>query len=87
MQPTILDLAKFVAQQDPRRIDKPLFAQPGSPPGEVHLLRFQDYTNEAAGVTTIADWLANVQAIPPDQTLVMPETTLGGALKPAAAGQ
>lgn len=67
----ILDLALYVARQDPRRIDKAL--QPGddAQPGEVHLLRFPRQSSEAQGIADICRWLIDEQDTDPQDILVL----------------
>jgi DNA helicase-2/ATP-dependent DNA helicase PcrA len=67
----ILTIAQFVAAQDTRRIEKPLVPYRDSSPGEVHLLRFEDYDKEALGIAAITRWLVNIKRIPVDRILVL----------------
>jgi len=67
----ILTIAQFVAAQDTRRVEKPLAPCRDSGPGEVHLLRFEDYDKEALGIATITRWLVNIRRIPIDRILVL----------------
>lgn len=70
----ILTIAQFVAAQDTRRVEKPLAPCRDSGPGEVHLLRFEDYDKEALGIATITRWLVNIMRIPIDRILVLVRT-------------
>ena len=70
----ILTIAQFVAAQDTRRVEKPLAPCRDSGPGEVHLLRFEDYDKEALGIATITRWLVNIRRIPIDRILVLVRT-------------
>lgn len=67
----ILTVAQFIAGQDPRRVEKPLAPYRDSEPGEVHLLRFGDYDEEAVGIAAIARWLIDVKKVPIDRILVL----------------
>lgn len=67
----ILTIAQFIAGQDNRRVEKPLAPRADSEPGEVHLLRFGDYDEEALGIAAIARWLVDVQRVPIDRILVL----------------
>lgn len=67
----ILTTAQFVAGQDIRRVKKPLAPCRDSEPGEVHLLRFGDYDEEALGIAAIARWLIDAQGVPIDRILVL----------------
>lgn len=67
----ILKLALYVARQDTRRAEKPLTPNPETGPGEVHLLRFGDFAEEAAGVASIARWLVDEEGIAVDRILVL----------------
>ena len=70
----ILTIAQFVAAQDTRRVEKPLAPCIDSGPGEVHLLRFEDYDKEALGIAAIARRLVNIRRIPIDRILVLVRT-------------
>ena len=67
----ILTIAQFIAGQDNRRVEKPLAPCRDSGPGEVHLLRFGDYDEEALGIAAIARWLVDAQRVPIDRILVL----------------
>ena len=67
----ILNVAAEVVQQDPRRLDKPLYSAARLPAGEVPLLRFGNFTDEAVGVSRTASWLVRSQGIPVDDILVL----------------
>jgi len=67
----ILTTAQFVAAQDTRRVEKPLAPCRDSGPGEVHLLRFLDYAEEALGIAAIARWLVDIKRIPVDRILAL----------------
>ena len=57
--PNILEIALYVARQDTGRIEKPLNPYTASGLGNVHLLRFEDYTKEAVAIAKIARWLVD----------------------------
>lgn len=67
----ILTIAQFIAGQDNRRIEKPLAPSRDNEPGEVQLLRFGDYDEEALGIAAIARWLVDVKRVPIDRILVL----------------
>jgi len=53
----ILDLANFVARQDPRRYDKIIRSVPEAPRSEVHILHFPHQYDEAKNIAKICSWL------------------------------
>lgn len=53
----ILEIATYVAQQDPRRYPKTIFAAPDAPQSEVHILKFRNQFDEARFVAKISKWL------------------------------
>ena len=67
----ILNTALFVAQQDIRRSPKILTPNREIDNGEVHLLRFGDYDEEAAGIAAIARWLIDEKGVEPDRILIL----------------
>lgn len=69
----ILQLGLYVAQQDPRRIDKTLNPV-SNQEGEVHILRFADQAQEASGIARICRWLTHSQNIQPGQILILLRT-------------
>lgn len=72
--PRILDLALYVAQQDPRRIDKPLMPVVSTGAGEVRLLRYANQSVEAQSIAALCQQLVNEQAIRPDEILILVRT-------------
>jgi len=67
----ILDIAQFVASQDPRRVDKVLRPSDTANPGEVNILRFLNQTEEARGVAEICKWLIEVKHFEPQEILIL----------------
>jgi DNA helicase-2/ATP-dependent DNA helicase PcrA len=67
----ILNLALFVARQDPRRIDKPIHAAEGAGAGEVQILHFENQSEEAAGISRICEWLREDQNVHADNMLFL----------------
>ncbi len=68
----ILDLAMYVAQQDPRRVEKELSCcEEAEGEGEVQILRFNGQRQEANGIADICNWLINDHNISPDQILIL----------------
>ncbi|APV45038.1 DNA helicase-2 / ATP-dependent DNA helicase PcrA [Dehalogenimonas formicexedens] len=66
----ILTIADYVAEQDIRRLIKPL-TPCSMRPGEVHLLEFNDFDDEANAIARISRWLVETKGITPDQILVL----------------
>jgi DNA helicase-2/ATP-dependent DNA helicase PcrA len=66
----ILDLALYVARQDPRRIEKELSAT-SAEPGEVKVLRFPDEGAEALGIGKICRWLVKRKGLKPEDILIL----------------
>jgi len=67
----ILQLANYVAQQDPRRAPKTLNPTVKAVPGEVHLLNFLDQYKESQAIARICKWLIVYQNVPPQETLIL----------------
>ncbi|MDR7495214.1 MAG: ATP-dependent helicase [Armatimonadota bacterium] len=67
----ILDVALYVAEQDPRREPKRLFAAAGAGTGEVRILGFTDQTEEAIGIGRLCRWLVGSRGIAPYQILIL----------------
>lgn len=71
----IIDIARFVAQLDPERVDKPLKPRDGAGPGEVLLLWFPNQYDEARGIASIARSLLDERAPDkkhiPDDVLIL----------------
>jgi DNA helicase-2/ATP-dependent DNA helicase PcrA len=67
----ILNAGLYVARQDTRRTEKPLAPNRELGTGEVHLLRFEDYAEEAVGIASIASWLVGERGIAVDRILVL----------------
>lgn len=77
--PDILDLALFVARQDPRRIEKPLRADDGRTGGEVALLRFANQAVEAAAVASLCKALVEHDGLAPEDILILLRSDRNGA--------
>lgn len=67
----ILDLGLFVARQDPRRLEKPLYCEGEVGPGIVKILRFPTQAEEADSVATICRWLIERQDVQLEEILVL----------------
>lgn len=67
----ILELARHVAAQDPRRVPKTVTPATEASPGEVHILSFQNQRKEAEGVARICRWLVNTEALAPEDILIL----------------
>ncbi|MEW5875009.1 MAG: ATP-dependent helicase [Candidatus Zixiibacteriota bacterium] len=77
--PAILELALFVANQDHRRLDKPLHAEPGRDRGEVAILQFSDQTQEARCVAELCRNLLANRGLHPHDILVLLRSDRHGA--------
>ncbi|MBS3919356.1 MAG: ATP-dependent helicase [Deltaproteobacteria bacterium] len=75
----ILDLGLFVAQQDPRRVDKRIQPEPGREQGEVALLRFTDQDAEAIGISRLCSHLVERHGLQPDDILILLRSDHNGA--------
>lgn len=67
----ILELALFVARQDPRRINKAIHAAEDAGRGEVHILHFENQYEEADEVAKICVWLRDEQSVLPENILFL----------------
>jgi len=67
----ILELALYIARQDPRRIEKRLVPRGDAGIGEVEILRFTDQHQEASGIASICEWLFETQDIVPQEILIL----------------
>lgn len=68
---SILNYSLFVAQQDPRRLNKNLYCKPDTENGEVRLLRFRGQKREADGIAAICENLINNKSISPSKILIL----------------
>ncbi len=83
--PEILDLALFVANQDHRRLPKPLRAENGRAGGEVALLRFADQDEEAVMVATLCKYLVERKGLQPEEVLILLRTDWNAAFSSVLA--
>jgi len=67
----ILDLALYVAEQDPRRIGKELQPSYIAGEGEVRLLRFRDQDAEAEAIAKLCKWLTEERGVPQEEILIL----------------
>jgi DNA helicase II / ATP-dependent DNA helicase PcrA len=67
----VLNLALYVARQDPRRIDKAIHPVDGAGPGEIQILHFEDQGQEARSVADICVWLRDKQNVNPENILFL----------------
>ena len=67
----ILSLGLFVAQQDPRRVEKAVQSDPGAEKGEVALLRFSNQFAEAQGIANLCKSLITQQGLSPSGILIL----------------
>ncbi len=67
----ILELGLFVAQQDPRRVEKVIRPEPGRGRGDVAILRFSNQDAEASGITELCSHLIHRHGLQPDDILIL----------------
>lgn len=67
----ILDIGLFVAQQDPRRVEKRITPEPGRGQGEVALLRFAGQQAEAVGISKLCSHLIEYHGLSPEDILIL----------------
>jgi len=67
----ILDLALYVARQDPRRIEKELWPTANAGDGEVRILRFKNQEAESMSIAKICKWLVEEKRIPHEEILIL----------------
>ncbi len=67
----ILDIGLFVAQQDPRRIEKNIRPEPDREEGEVALLRFDNQDAEAIGIAGLCVHLLECHELQPNDILIL----------------
>jgi len=67
----IIEVGQFVANQDPRRLPKPMEPREGAGLGSVHLLRFSDQYQEAYGISRLCIHLIEDQGYEPDEILIL----------------
>lgn len=68
---SILNLGLFVANQDPRRIEKNLRAASNNGDGTVEILRFDSQHKEAQGITDLCSYLITQQNLVPKDILIL----------------
>jgi DNA helicase II / ATP-dependent DNA helicase PcrA len=68
---SILECARYVARQDPRRIDKDMYPSENAGMGEVRLLRFASQEPEATAIATISRYLIDVKRVAPENILIL----------------
>lgn len=68
---SIIDLSLFVANLDPRRLEKPLRPRNDAGEGEVHIIRFKNQEFEAKGVATICRYLMDRKGYVPKDILIL----------------
>jgi len=75
----ILNVGLFVAQQDPRRIEKEIRPESGRGQGEVALLRFGDQDAEATGIGALCSHLITRHELDPGNILILLRSDKNGA--------
>jgi len=81
----IMELARFVANLDPGRIDKPWKPRKDAGDGEVHLLGFENGEEEASGIASLCRHLLDEEGYKPDDILILIRSDRGRAFsKPLA---
>ncbi len=76
---SIIDFSLFVANLDPRRLEKPLEPHRNAEEGEVYILRFRDQAFEARGVATICRYLLDKKSYAPGDILILMRSDRYGA--------
>ena len=67
----ILSLGLFVAQQDPRRINKDIWCEEGREDGEVFFLNFEDQYAEADGIADLCATLIKRKNLLPEDIMIL----------------
>jgi len=75
----ILDIGLFVAQQDPRRVEKEIRPERGRGQGEVALLRFDNQDAEATGIARLCTHLVQQHELEPNDILILLRSDHNGA--------
>jgi len=75
----ILDLARYVADQDTRRVPKTITPAAGASPGEVRILNFRNQDEEAEALASICEWLVATEGVRADQILILLRSDRYGA--------
>jgi DNA helicase-2/ATP-dependent DNA helicase PcrA len=68
---SIIDFSLFVANLDPKRLEKPLEPRGNAGKGEVYIVRFRDQGFEARGVATICRHLLDKKSYAPGDILIL----------------
>jgi DNA helicase-2/ATP-dependent DNA helicase PcrA len=76
---TIMELARFVADLDPARLQKPWAPRGNAGDGAVQLLRFSDGAEEAAAVASLCRHLITDEKYAPDDILILIRSDFNGA--------
>jgi ATP-dependent DNA helicase UvrD/PcrA len=83
----VMELARFVANLDPKRLQKPWEPRPGAGDGQVSLIRFPDGDEEAQGVASLCKYLIADQKLKPDDILILIRSDKNGAFSKPLATQ
>ena len=75
----IMDIARFVANLDPGRIDKPWGPRKDAGDGEVHLLGFENGGEEVSGIASLCRYLIDEKGYAPDDILILIRSDRGVA--------
>ena len=75
----IIDLSLFVANLDPRRLEKPLQPSAEAEDGKVYILRFRDQTFETRGIATICRHLLDKESYSPGDILILMRSDRNGS--------
>jgi DNA helicase-2/ATP-dependent DNA helicase PcrA len=70
----IIKFSLFVANLDPRRLEKPLRHRSDADEGEVHILRFKNQMFEAEGIVVICKYLIEKKDYTPNDILILMRT-------------
>ena len=74
----VLDYALFVADQDTRRLAKPIHSVREGAHGDVRVLNFYNQDAEAWGIAELCRWLIESRGVSPEEILVLLRSDDGG---------
>ena len=83
----IMELSRFVADLDPKRLPKPWNPRQGAGSGDVQLLSFESGDAEASGIASLCRYLIDEAGYEPDDVLILIRSDLRGAFSKPLAEQ